>query len=1326
MIFVKNRMIGSVPITLASIILLPVMIFLSVRIYSQSIPASPAVIQGIITNGATGSPIPGAKVGVNGKFAWSTSGGIYTLTINPTGTFPVSCTKAGYDNYSSPPVLFQPGVTAQMNIQLWENLNAPGNVSVFLDTILQRVPVSWNAPSGNYELLYDDGIQDNFTVWASQGNMNSLKFSPAGFPVKVTGGSVHIGTAGNYPAGSNPLVAFQIRIYDATGAGGTPGNTLAGPFDIIPTALGWVEFTLPVPLTINSGAFFIAMVQGGNAPNAAGIAIDETAPQFRSYSRFASGGGPWFPAGGNFMIRARCTGPGGPAYLSDDPLMVSGYNIYRLRQGEEQNPAIWTMIGTTTATSFSDNNWPLLPCGPYRWGVKAQYPGNRWSPTSFSNILGKCWTAPVNIHLTLSCDSSSLIGTSVKMVNLAYPDTMYLAAAGTGGIVSFPKVWKGTYQLTIIKFGYETHVQSLPVTGTVSLNIFLLQVQNPPANLSVNDSSLMARWDVPHFENSIFSEQWNSSSLSANAWTLDGGSNWTISNVTGNPSPSVVFISTPQQTNYSQSLISKTISGQQSTLLKLKYDIFLNNAGTTTVNQMAVEIWDGLAWHQLKSYSSAEGNIPWTSDDLDISGYTNMNFKIRFRAFGGNSLDINNWNIDNIKVIASEPAQEQANCILGYYFYLGNVISGYTTKNAYPIPGNQVQYGQTYNACVRALYGSGYSDFTCTTFTCRFLYPALNLQGYPVENAAFIEWEKPLAATDTSFVIPPGLVGYSIFRDGALIKTINDPDSLSIFDFGLEPGYYRYGVSAKYDLTAYGFPGQIGESLPAGPLHITINWGRQLPFFESWNSGTFSFNDWRFTPSQGNWVIDQYEGLPLPAANFRWQPPVINYNYSIESPAFNGLPFNCAAIWLDFDLKLNDRNYTGTEKMIVEAYYNNMWHKKAEIKNTGSLPWTNYHIDISPARGKGFRVRFRAAGQNSSEILNWYIDNINIYPVCYPATHLAVVSLGNAARLSWSPPACYGGSLLNEGFEGTLFPPPQWTRQITNPSASWSRIPSNSPLGVHNGSFAAGLNWDYNHQDEWLIAHNIYVNGDMTFWSYAFQGSLHLDHYYVKVSPDQGATWDILLDMSALPPYPGTSGVNAWITPYHVDLSMYEGETVDIAWHAVDGDGNGLWYPWAIDDCSIGADDNYQQIIGYDIYRKGFGTTVFNKINTDIVADTAYIDNGLLLGQYKYFVQAQFNECETASNSDTVMVDIITGVGFLNSSGLTVYPNPASDQITISSSSELGEIRMYNASGKLTGTWDNGGKHKLTINTQGLPQGLFLLRIHVGRDIKIFKISIVK
>ena len=1314
---------------LANVILLPVILLLSLGTNAEIAPATPAILMGVITNGANGVPVVGAKVVVNGNSTYSTSGGIYSLSVDPVGTFPVNCSKAGFDAFTSPPVVFQQGVTSQQNIVLWEALNAPASVTAVLDTIPQSVGVSWTAPSGDYELLYDDGIQDNFTIWSSQGNMNAVKFTPVGYPAQVTGGSINIGNSTNYPSGGNPLVPFQVSIYDATGTGGAPGNFVAGPFTIAPLTLGWVEFTLPYQVLISSGSFYLVMIQAGTPPNCAGIAIDETNPQFRSYLKFVNGSSPWMPAAGNFMMRAKCEGPGGPVSLSDEPATSGFYNVFRLRQGEEQNPVVWTFLAATATNTVTDNSWSSLPCGPYRWGVKAQYTGNRWSPVTFSNILGKCWTAPMTIHVNPSCESNGHAGATLSLVNLAHPDTVYAALTDTTGIVSFPHVWKGTYQLTVIKFGYDTLLQTVSVTAPVNMDAILLQVKLPPANLVVNDSSLLAHWDVPHFEKPLYSEQWNSGSLTTNGWTILGGANWQMSSTMGSPPPCATFTSVPRQTDYNQSLISRTISGERSTLLKLKYDILLDNAGSTTVNQMAVELWDGNAWNTLKNYTNSGGNLPWTNEEIDISAYSDLAFKIRFRAYGIDSYDINNWNIDNIDIIASEPAQEQANCILGYYFYLGNVICGYTLENVFHIPENQVQFGHTYNACVRALYGSGYSGFACTSFTSHFLFPVRNLHGNPLGDTAYMAWDKPQVVIDTSSFTPPGLVGYSVYRDDSLIAQINDPDSLAFYDAGLEPGTYLYKVSAKYDLTAYGFPGQFGESFPEGPLQINVNFGRQLPFFEPWDQIAFSYNDWRFTPLQGNWVVDPNEGMPSPTACFRWQPPQVNYNYALESPALNGVPFECAEIWLDFDLKLSDRNATGAEKMIVEAYYNNGWHKKAEIENNGSLAWTNYHIDISLVRGNGFRIRFRASGANSADILGWEVDNIHVYAICLPATNLTGEALGNEVQLDWSPPQCNGGgSILQEGFEEPGFPPDGWERTIHNPSATWSHTGVGSPIGVRTGNYSAGLFWDYNRQNEWIIARNVFVNGNLKFWSMAYQGSSHGDHYYVKVSTDHGNTWETLMDLSALPPYPGPGGYNQWQEPYIINMSAWLGDVVDIAWHADDNNGQGLWYYWGIDDCSMGdkklafSPDPFL----YDVYRQNPSGGDFIKVNNQPLSDTAYTDPMLPAGYYKYYIRIVNSACSVTLPSDTVSVDVITSAGRISEKNLHVFPNPATDWIRVKSDVPVTRLSLFNLLGMKVAETSVPCLVESNLRLDNVTSGQYILKIYTANRTKEFLISVVK
>lgn len=162
----------------------------------------------------------------------------------------------------------------------------------------------------------------------------------------------------------------------------------------------------------------------------------------------------------------------------------------------------------------------------------------------------------------------------------------------------------------------------------------------------------------------------------------------------------------------------------------------------------------------------------------------------------------------------------------------------------------------------------------------------------------------------------------------------------------------------------------------------------------------------------------------------------------------------------------------------------------------------------------------------------------------------------------------------NESFEsGTM--PEGWTTVNTNTASgslptNWAIMGtiefSSNNLVPQDGNYQAFLYWDYGHQDEWLITPAFTApNGDLSFWYYGHNGSVNGDHYYVKVSTDGGDTWTVLWDASTLP-----EADNHYVTPAVIDLSAYAGQEVHIAWQNIDGDGQGLWYAWALDNITVG------------------------------------------------------------------------------------------------------------------------------------------------------------
>jgi hypothetical protein len=782
-------------------------------------------VGGIVTDASTGLQVIGATINLAGSImTMSVAGGSYLFPqLSLSGVQTIMFEKTGYDAFVGM-VNLVPGTMTTQNAALLPTAYPPGPVTAALNgTPATAVDLSWSLPVGMYQLIYEDGLQDTLTVWDSAGNLNAVKFTPLGWPAKVTGGKVNLGPAASYPSNALPLSPFTMQVYMADGPGGLPG-TLAASTSVTPSGFGWASFTFSTPVTINSGDFYLAMKQGGLPPHAAGVAIDTTASQMRSFSRDVAAGGAWTPFPGNFMIRAIVQGAGGPL-LSDNPALsqeptaafVTGpsgdqsvapsFQVWRLLQGQENNPATWISVATTAMTTATDNTWPVLPPGPYRWAVKAVYspPGQRFSIPVFSNVMGNSWTSTVTVCVTQSCATDPKAGTIVRMTNTTVPDTSYSLVTDTSGCVHFSNLWNGTYTLLATKFSYQTYTSTVTITGDTAIQVPLAHVAMPPRNVAVNNQTLKATWMFPSSTSYQFQESWASGSFATNQWTTSGGINWQVSTGIGNPAPSAMFNWSPADTNYNQYLTSKPIAGINAPVMRLRYDIYLSNYGTTNVNTMAVELWDGVTWSVLKSYDNSWGNIPWTSETLNVTAQTaNQAFRIRFHASGTISRDINNWNIDNIGIYSSDGTYGSNPCISGYNFYLNDSLIGFTPDTAFVIPPELVVFGQTYTACVRTLYGANLSTTACVTFTSGFLYPPRNLTGAYIPETVNLAWEPPVVASG------PGLTGYNVYRNW--VKRNTDPITGLTFTDGSPPyGLNSYRVSAVYG--SY-------ESVTEGPLVI--------------------------------------------------------------------------------------------------------------------------------------------------------------------------------------------------------------------------------------------------------------------------------------------------------------------------------------------------------------------------------------------------------------------------------------------------------------------------------------------------------------------------
>ena len=233
----------------------------------------------------------------------------------------------------------------------------------------------------------------------------------------------------------------------------------------------------------------------------------------------------------------------------------------------------------------------------------------------------------------------------------------------------------------------------------------------------------------------------------------------------------------------------------------------------------------------------------------------------------------------------------------------------------------------------------------------------------------------------------------------------------------------------------------------------------------------------------------------------------------------------------------------------------------------------DYNISASGYMSQNGQITLAATNYNMGQIT---LEEVIYAPMDVTAT---VNDEETAAEITWQAPDPNAVG-ITEGFESETFPPTGWTQVITNTGAAntlgiyptWCRIGavtiSGDEVNPTEGSYQTGLFWAYDHQDEWLITpgFNCPPGAYLSFDSHVYLGSTNGDHYYVKVSSDNGQTWMALWDASAQAP-----GWNEYSSPITVDLSAYSGNQIKVAFHAIDPpDQGGLWYTWFIDNVYIG------------------------------------------------------------------------------------------------------------------------------------------------------------
>ena len=962
----------------------------------------PATFSGTVTDNDNEEPLNGVLVTAGPFQAITGENGEYTLYVDE-GEYDVVFEKLGYMPVAVEDTNAVKAEISLLNSGLWDMNYPPGFAHAAVMDMDAWCEITWDLPHGPYEIILDDGEADDFFVYSHAGSWHAVKFTPAGYPASVLGGKFYVGD-GSFPG---PFLGtqFGVAIFDDDGNDGMPGSLLDSNGVTVNNS-GWITVDW-LNAVINEGSFYLAMYQAGHAPSAAPIGVDSDIPShYRSYSKFQDQEWSLSPIQ-DYMIRAWINGP-----ESNDQSNITGkllrtvpgqadrnvvnYLVARYANFDPDDPLAAGDFNDITSTSglyYADDEWSDYPMGWYAYAVKVLYTSGEYSDYTFSNIVGRLMNCRASFNITLSTGLEPE-NVEITMQGLEYPYETFSGITPESGTTVFDMIWKGHYNITIFKIGYDPYViENVNISHDRNFNIILSEKKYAPTCLVVNPLTLIATWCEPRV--TALQEDFEGSQFPPAGWqirTAGDGEGWIrlSQNDTNFAIPpwdsyyalSNIHLSGSSINGCCDYLITPPVDLRESENFKLIFDSFYDgNFGLLAFVEYSFD--EGNTWEVLAQLMPATN---WTNLELNLGAFSGINGaqKTRF-AFHSDDAGAwsSHWAIDNVNIQVTEPAANY----LDFSVFLNDIFVGTTTETTWDFA--PLAYGQTYKASIAARYSSGISSKDNYTFTSTYLFPPQNLTGIAPDDAAILAWDPP------GFDLPYNLLGYNIYRNDVFIDYklhIGGWAPQSYVEKNMQPGIYAYTLTGVYDLAPYGFPGETGESMEEGPALVTIDYCNELEFIETWAVGNIDDNHW--TSGGPNWSVNGQTGNPPPVAEFSWNPVQTDYEIALESYPLCAVGLTEGNIWLDFDLALSSLQPTGEEYLLVQAWewISQEWLTIDEFSNfDGSYDWNPVRLDISTiAKDKVFRIRFLAKGHNSADIRGWFVDNIHIFRTCKAPQELEI------------------------------------------------------------------------------------------------------------------------------------------------------------------------------------------------------------------------------------------------------------------------------------------------------------------------------------------------
>jgi hypothetical protein len=523
-----------------------------------------------------------------------------------------------------------------------------------------------------------------------------------------------------------------------------------------------------------------------------------------------------------------------------------------------------------------------------------------------------------------------------------------------------------------------------------------------------------------------------------------------------------------------------------------------------------------------------------------------------------------------------------------------------------------------------------------------------------------------------------------------------------------------------------------------------------LPFDEDWTTGQFDVNLWT---AGENWVMDGGNGNPAPAAKFSSLPTLTNYSSNLVSfHMYSGAGKTATpyCVWLSFDYLLDDISASGTEKLTIEIENGDTWTTLKEFTNNGDVSWTTEKININPfAINIPFRIRFNVNGANSEMISHWLVDNIKIYNEYsfIPVASLSAENTGNPQQndiqLSWDVPQW-------EDFTELIQDDNSWETVLTiNPGYSgWLGNKFTSGAGELR---SVDIMWLNNNSNNPVVldifdANHALIGSSESFvpvpgnWQTITIPALNVEgDFYTMVRFDgQSGITDFLgMDITAPTGRPNNAwffdGVNwsqmdAFGYPECVFLIR---ATLSVHKNCNNGDsyskskslssaGNNK--PDSRNQNSMKSATNYTGLSHYDLYRREYTIPVAGQDSLltewqKIASPTtnSFLDQNLDFKCYQYYVEAMYNE-GSSGPSEIAEECFFVGMDDLKATAAKLYPNPATDFLTIEINTPIDNIAVYNSTGILVNEFNlsvvsgNSKERKIRLDVSGFPTGIYSLK----------------